>query len=247
MQSVIGGVMAISAFGAAYVANLVFPVKPIEEADLLLSQSTIGTVNIFNKEELERDKKTPRQLIEIYLQRKANLEDVIEIITGKSSIQEAYAKLLQMNETPEIKFLIRATERNYNMGDNEKPQPNAGMPLSSSVPSASPIRPSARAAAAAESMVKAVRHPSQTPSVSPVSRPPPSAPPVEPVPRPPYAPSVSLPSRPPPSAPPPSVGIGVPITTLSTPPPPPQPSSSWPPPNYRIPTLEEHLEQRFSN
>ena len=122
MQAVIGTVMAISAFGAAYAAQTIFPVQPIASADLLLSQSTIGTVNIFNKEELQSGDKTPRQLIEIYLQRKANLEDVIEIITGKTTINESYNQLKIMEQTPEILFLIKATESNYNIKPEEEPK-----------------------------------------------------------------------------------------------------------------------------
>lgn len=113
MQAILGSVMAVSAFGAAYAAHMIFPVKPIDEADVLLAQTTVGTVNILNRDSLELKAKTPRELIEIYLQRKANLEDVIEIITGKNTIPEAHAALQRMPPSPEILFLIRATENNY--------------------------------------------------------------------------------------------------------------------------------------
>lgn len=113
MQAILGSVVAISSFGAAYAAHMIFPVKPIDEADILLAQSTVGTVNILNKDSLESKAKTPRELIDLYLQRKANLEDVIEIVTGKPSIPEAHAALKTMPPTPETAFLIRATEKNY--------------------------------------------------------------------------------------------------------------------------------------
>jgi hypothetical protein len=139
MQAVIGAVVAVSSFGAAYAAHMVFPVKPIDEADLLLSQSTIGTVNILNKEELERKKRTPRQLIQLYLDRKANLEDVIEIVTGKSSIKEAYSHLQSMEQTAEIKFLIKATEKNYNVVDKAESQESVHVaPPAPSGPPAAP-------------------------------------------------------------------------------------------------------------
>jgi hypothetical protein len=48
MQAVIGSIVAVSAFGAAYAAQIMFPIEPIADADLLLSQSTIGTVNILS-------------------------------------------------------------------------------------------------------------------------------------------------------------------------------------------------------
>lgn len=134
--------MAVSSFGAAYATQLIFPVKPVGEADLLLSQTTIGTVNILNKETLEEKAKTPRELISFYLKRQANLADVIEIVTGKSSINAGYEKLKTMESTPEIQFLIKATEKNYNMGDNaEPPQQSVGIgtPITpSSAPSAPP-------------------------------------------------------------------------------------------------------------
>lgn len=118
MQAIIGTIMAVSSFGAAYATQLMFPVKPVGEADILLSQTTIGTVNMLDKETLQERARTPRELISFYLKRQANLADVIEIVTGKSSINEAYAKLKTMDSTPEIQFLIKATEKNYSMGDN---------------------------------------------------------------------------------------------------------------------------------
>jgi GTP-binding protein EngB required for normal cell division len=56
---------------------------------------------------------TPRKLIDLYLKNQANLEDVIEIITGKSSVQDSYAELLRMEQTPEIKFLLNVTKYYY--------------------------------------------------------------------------------------------------------------------------------------
>lgn len=134
MQAIIGAIMAVSSFGAAYATQLIFPVKPIGEADLLLSQTTIGTVNILNKDSLQEQAKTPRELISFYLKRQANLEDVIEIVTGKSSITESYAQLKTMDQTPEIQFLIKATEKNYNMGDNEPSNPDGDEKSNQSTP-----------------------------------------------------------------------------------------------------------------
>ncbi len=113
MQAVIGTIVAVSSFGAAYAAHMIFPVKPIDDADILVAQSTVGTVNILNKDSLQAQAKTPRELIELYLQRKANLEDVIEIVTGKSTIPEAFAELQKMPSTPETVFLMKVTQKNY--------------------------------------------------------------------------------------------------------------------------------------
>lgn len=144
MQAIIGTIMAVSSFGAAYATQLMFPVKPVGEADILLSQTTIGTVNMLDKETLEERARTPRELISFYLKRQANLADVIEIVTGKSSINEAYAKLKTMDSTPEIQFLIKATEKNYSMGDNAE-----SSPTQQSVGIGTPIRPAPSAPPAA--------------------------------------------------------------------------------------------------
>jgi len=123
MQAILGSLIAVSSFGAAYAAQLMFPVKPIQEADILLSQSTIGTVNILSKDELLSQQKTPRELIEIYMNRKANLQDIIEIVSGKTGIRESYDQLKKLEQTPEIIFLVKSTERNYNISPDETVQP----------------------------------------------------------------------------------------------------------------------------
>jgi hypothetical protein len=121
MQAILGSLVAVSSFGVAYAAQLMFPVKPIQEADILLSQSTIGTVNILSKDELQSQQKTPRELIELYMSRKANLQDIIEIVSGKTGIRESYDQLKRLEQTPEIIFLVKSTERNYNI----TPEPEA--------------------------------------------------------------------------------------------------------------------------
>jgi GTP-binding protein EngB required for normal cell division len=73
----------------------------------------VGTLNIINKEGLIKMNNTPRKLIDLYLKKQANLEDVIEIITGKSSVQDSYAELLRMEQTPETKFLLNVTKYYY--------------------------------------------------------------------------------------------------------------------------------------
>jgi hypothetical protein len=113
MQSIIGVATAVCSFGAAYGAHCIFPTKPIAEGDILLSQSTIGTFNFLTRESLEKTAKKPRDLIDLYLKRKANLEDVVEIITGKNSIPEARAVLETAERTPENLFLLKAIKENY--------------------------------------------------------------------------------------------------------------------------------------
>ncbi len=113
MQAVIGSIVAISSFGAAYAANIMFPIEPIADADLLLSQSTTGTVNILNKDSLKQVAPTPREMIDLYLKKQANLEDILDIITGKPTAKEAFDFLKTQEPTTENKFLIKACETHY--------------------------------------------------------------------------------------------------------------------------------------
>ena len=115
MQAILGTVVAVSGFGVAYFAHSVFPSEPLSDGDVLLSQTTIGTVNILNKESLKQEGSTPREWIQLYLNRKANLEDVLELVTGKTTIKSAYATLKTMNPSPEVRFLLKAAETNYGL------------------------------------------------------------------------------------------------------------------------------------
>ena len=137
MQAVGGVIVAVSCFGAAYAAHMVFPTKPVDEADLLLTQSTMGTVNLLDKDSLQQKAKTPRELIRLYLGRAANLADVLELVTGKSTVNEAYADLVaKPAPTPEDKFLIQATQTNYGLAappkDENLPAPLPVTPLAGS-------------------------------------------------------------------------------------------------------------------
>ena len=113
MQALLGSVVAVACFGAAYAAHSVFPVEPVKDDDLLLSQSTLGTINVYNRDTLQHEAKTTPELIKLYLARKANLEDVLEIVTKKSTIKDAYNALRAQEQTAETKFLIKAAEQNY--------------------------------------------------------------------------------------------------------------------------------------
>lgn len=106
-------IVALSCFGAAYGAHVLFPVQPIDDADIVLNQSTIGTVNLLNKEEIRKQSQTPRDMIKLYLARKANLADILELVTEKTSIEDAVSALRAGEQTPEATFLIKAAETNY--------------------------------------------------------------------------------------------------------------------------------------
>lgn len=232
MQAILGSVMAVSSFGAAYAAHMIFPVKPIDEADVLLAQTTVGTVNVLNRETLELRSRTPRELIELYLQRKANLEDVIEIITGKNTIPEAYAALQRMPPSPEILFLIRATENNYGA-------------LLNPAPSAPPARPSDRAAAAvaaAEANVAAIRRPQPSrPSDRAAAAVAAAEANVAAIRPPPPAPVVPVTSYTPPATQPRSLSDAVTDFLRG-----PDENRPWPPPDWRVPTLEEMERDRVN-
>lgn len=65
-------------------------------------------------------------MIDLYLARKANLEDILELITGKSSINDAYDELKRREKTAEHMFLIRAAEQNYGVKSAEPTDENQG-------------------------------------------------------------------------------------------------------------------------
>ena len=114
MQAVSGVLVAVSCFGAAYLAHMLFPVQPIGDADLLLTQSTLGTVNVLDKESIQQRAKTPREMIKLYIGRSANLGDILELLTGELTVEDAYKALREKQDpTPEEKYLIRAAEQNY--------------------------------------------------------------------------------------------------------------------------------------
>lgn len=113
MEAVLGTVSAVCCFGVAYATHSFFPTSPILDADILLTQSTLGTINTIKKDDLIKLNHSPKQLIDLYLKKQANLEDVIEIVTGKSSVQDAYDALLHMEQTPETAFLVKATKDYY--------------------------------------------------------------------------------------------------------------------------------------
>ena len=111
MQAILGTVVAVSSFGVAYAAHIMFPVQPIPDRDMLLSRSTVGTLNFIQKNDLLP--RTTRQLINLYLNKNANLQDVIESITDTSNINDAYSALLEMPPTIEKTFLIKAVHSHY--------------------------------------------------------------------------------------------------------------------------------------
>jgi Na+-translocating ferredoxin:NAD+ oxidoreductase RnfD subunit len=111
--AIVGTIIAICCFGMSYGAHSVFPVKPIQDGDVLLSQSTLGTVNFLNKDSISDLAKTPKDMIDLYLARKANLEDILELITETKTIKQAVDTLKTREQTPETKFLLKAIKDNY--------------------------------------------------------------------------------------------------------------------------------------
>ena len=111
MQAILGTVVAVSSFGVAYAAHIMFPVQPIPDRDMLLSRSTAGTLNFIQKNDLLP--RTTRHLINLYLNKTANLQDIIEAITDTSNINDAYSELLEMPPTIEKTFLIKAVHSHY--------------------------------------------------------------------------------------------------------------------------------------
>jgi hypothetical protein len=113
MQYAIGVGSAVCCFGAAYAAHMIFPTKPIAEGDILLSQSTMGTLNFLPLETLKKMKLTPRKLIDLYIEKRANLADVLMIVSKTSSIDEAIKVIQAGEKTPENLFLTKAIQDHY--------------------------------------------------------------------------------------------------------------------------------------
>uniref|UniRef100_A0A6C0I5R3 Uncharacterized protein n=1 Tax=viral metagenome TaxID=1070528 RepID=A0A6C0I5R3_9ZZZZ len=113
MQYAVGVGTAVCCFAAAYGAHMVFPTKPIAEGDILLSQSTLNTLNFLPIEKLREMKLTPRKLCQLYLDKRANLADVLMIVTNKSTFDEALKFLQTQTQTPENMFLMRAVHDHY--------------------------------------------------------------------------------------------------------------------------------------
>jgi len=128
MQAVVGCISAICCFGAAYGAHTIFPTEPITESDALLSQSTLATNNTLSKEALKTVGKTPRELIDLYMKGQATLEDTAQLITGKSTLQDAVRALETAEKTPENQFLLQAVQSRYKAFAPKDERPSEASP-----------------------------------------------------------------------------------------------------------------------
>ena len=113
MQYAAGIGSAVCCFAAAYGAHMIFPTKPIAEGDILLSQSTINTLNFIPIDKLREMKLPPRKLCQLYLDKKANLADVLMIVTNKPDFDSALTFLQTQPQSPENMFLLKAVHDNY--------------------------------------------------------------------------------------------------------------------------------------
>jgi hypothetical protein len=136
MQYVVGVGTAVCCFAAAYGAHMIFPTKPIAEGDILLSQSTGDTLNFLPIEKLKEMKLTPRKLCQLYLDKRANLADVLMIVTNKSTFDEALKFIQTEPRTPENIFLMKAVHDHY--PTKELPEFTVFAPTSMFSPPAAP-------------------------------------------------------------------------------------------------------------
>ena len=116
MISAIAGASAICCFAVSYVAHQVLPVKPVNQATMVSSQSTTGTINLLSKEELQRQAKTPKEFVDFYLRKQATLENVSEAITGATDIRNAYKLISEkshVDETGYFQLLKKSLEDQY--------------------------------------------------------------------------------------------------------------------------------------
>lgn len=108
MQTIVCVVTAVSCAGAAYLAHQLFPTKSISDDEILLAQSTQNTLNFLTMDALRN--KPSRELIQLYLDKRANLSDIVMIITQTSSLEQAINKLNTSPPTPETLFLQKAVK-----------------------------------------------------------------------------------------------------------------------------------------
>lgn len=116
MISAIAAASAVCCFAASYVAHQVLPVKPVNQSTMVSSQSTSGTVNVLSKEELKRQGKTPKELVDFYMKKQATLENVVEVITDTTDIESAYKVIVEKSkadETGYFKLLKKSLEDQY--------------------------------------------------------------------------------------------------------------------------------------
>jgi hypothetical protein len=130
MISAITGASAICCFAASYVAHQILPVKPAEKADMIASQSTSGAFNVLSKEELQRQAKTAKDLVDFYIKKQATLEDVVKVLTHAPDIQHAHQRILEtLRTTPRdsddygyFELLKKSLEDEYSFLKSEDPQ-----------------------------------------------------------------------------------------------------------------------------
>jgi hypothetical protein len=112
---------SVCCFGAAFLSHKILPVRPITDSDVIRAQSISGTINKLSREEVEREAKTTKDLVDFYLNKTASLEDVLELATKTADIRSAYRVLVeQISKLPEedeergrLELLKKAAEEYY--------------------------------------------------------------------------------------------------------------------------------------
>ena len=106
MQAILGAVVSVSCFGLAYATHTLLPFTP-PKVDLSILE-TSGTIHILSRESLNG--RPVKELVQLYLDAKANLEDVLEAATNTHSISDA---LNALDDSRESEFLRKAAKKYY--------------------------------------------------------------------------------------------------------------------------------------
>jgi hypothetical protein len=121
MLSALTVASSICCFGASFLSHKLLPVRPITDSDVIRAQSIKGTLNTMSRQEVEREAKSTKDLVDFYLNKTASLEDVLELATKTTDIRSAYRVLIeQISKLPEedeergrLELLKKAAEEYY--------------------------------------------------------------------------------------------------------------------------------------
>jgi hypothetical protein len=109
---------AVCCFAVSYGIHQIIPVTPITDEDAISNKSTYGTYNLLSKDELKT--KNVQELIDTYLNKRASLDAVLMTVTGKTTLKDAHAEIVNKVKTlpsgeehARFVFLQKAAEEHY--------------------------------------------------------------------------------------------------------------------------------------
>ena len=122
---------AVCCFAVSYGIHQIIPVTPITDEDAISNKSTYGTYNLLSKDELKT--KNVQELIDTYLNKRASLDAVLMTVTGKTTLKDAHADIVDKVKTlppgeehARFVFLQKAAEEHYPEVKPPPPPPEQG-------------------------------------------------------------------------------------------------------------------------